>query len=52
MALKLVTAVAAAVILSGCATRYTPAPLAANFPASKQAKLQASYHWGIVADAV
>ena len=52
MALKLLMAVAAGVILSGCATRYTPAPLAANFPASKQAKLQATYHWGIVADAV
>jgi len=52
MALKLAMAVAAGLILSGCATRYTPAPLAANFPSTKQAKLQATYHWGIVANAV
>jgi hypothetical protein len=52
MALKLAMAVAAGLILSGCATRYTPAPLAANFPTTKQAKLQATYHWGIVANAI
>lgn len=52
MALKFALAVAAGLMLSGCATRYTPTPLAANFPATKQAKLQAAYHWGIVAKAV
>ena len=52
MALKLTLAVAAGLILSGCAARYTPAPLAANFPSTKQAKLQATYHWSIVASAV
>lgn len=51
-ALPLAMAVTAALILSGCATRYTPAPLAANFPASKQAKLQAAYHWGVVSKAI
>ncbi|MET0321471.1 MAG: hypothetical protein ABW069_12180, partial [Duganella sp.] len=52
MALKFAMAVAAGLILSGCATRYTPTPLAANFPATKQAKLQATEHWAIVSNAI
>ncbi|WP_229212411.1 hypothetical protein [Duganella sp. HH105] len=37
-------------MLAGCASRYTPTPLAANFPTTKQAKLQAAYHWGVISD--
>lgn len=29
--------------------RYTPAPVATNFPASSQPKLQAAAHWGAIA---
>ncbi|WP_229214748.1 hypothetical protein [Duganella sp. HH101] len=43
-------AVAAGILLAGCASRYTPTPLAANFPTTKQAKLQAAYHWGVISD--
>lgn len=51
MALKTAMALAAGVmLLAGCASRYTPTPLAANFPTTKQAKLQAAYHWGVISD--
>ncbi|OEZ55689.1 hypothetical protein DUGA6_53430 [Duganella sp. HH105] len=50
MTLKTATAVAAGILLAGCASRYTPTPLAANFPTTKQAKLQAAYHWGVISD--
>jgi hypothetical protein len=50
MALKTAMAVAAGILLAGCAARYTPTPLAANFPTTKQAKLQAAYHWGVISD--
>ena len=50
MALKTAMALAAGLVLSGCAARYTPTPLAANFPITKQAKLQAAYHWGVVSN--
>ncbi|MYM27930.1 hypothetical protein GTP58_06310 [Duganella sp. CY15W] len=50
MALKTAIALAAGILLAGCAARYTPTPLAANFPTTKQAKLQAAYHWGVIAD--
>ncbi|CAN7562740.1 MULTISPECIES: hypothetical protein [Duganella] len=43
---------AAALLLAGCASRYTPTPLAANFPTTKQAKLQAAYHWGVISDSI
>jgi hypothetical protein len=49
MALKTAMAVAAGILLAGCASRYTPTPLPANFPVTKQAKLQAAYHWGAIA---
>lgn len=52
MALKTAMALAAGLVLSGCAARYTPAPLAANFPITKQAKLQAAYHWGVVSNSI
>jgi len=50
MALKTAMALAAGILLAGCAARYTPTPLAANFPTTKQAKLQAAYHWGVISD--
>jgi hypothetical protein len=50
MALKTAMALAAGILLAGCASRYTPTPLAANFPTTKQAKLQAAYHWGVISD--
>jgi uncharacterized lipoprotein YmbA len=54
MALKTAMALgaAAALLLAGCASRYTPTPLAANFPTTKQAKLQAAYHWGVISDSI
>lgn len=50
MALKTAMALAAGIVLAGCASHYTPTPLAANFPTTKQAKLQAAYHWGVISD--
>ncbi|MES2160103.1 MAG: hypothetical protein V4476_03005 [Pseudomonadota bacterium] len=50
MALKTAMALAAGMLLAGCASRYTPAPVATNFPTTKQAKLQAAYHWGVISD--
>lgn len=44
------TVLAAALILTGCAARYTPAPLAVNFPIKPQPKLQAASHWGVISD--
>lgn len=52
MALKTAIALAAGILLAGCAARYTPTPLAANFPTTKQAKLQAAYHWGVISDRI
>jgi hypothetical protein len=52
MALKTAMAIAAGILLAGCASRYTPTPLAANFPTTKQAKLQAAYHWGVISDSI
>jgi len=49
MATKAVLALAAAAVLAGCATPHTPVPIAANFPASKQPKLQAAAHWEVIA---
>jgi hypothetical protein len=49
MATKAVFALAAAAVLAGCATPYAPAPLATNFPTSKQPKLQAAAHWDLIA---
>ncbi|MBV7535010.1 hypothetical protein KW842_04420 [Duganella sp. sic0402] len=50
MALKTAMALVAGILLAGCASRYTPTPLAANFPTTKQAKLQAAHHWGVISD--
>src|SRR5476649_278700 len=50
MALKSAMAMAAGLMLAGCAADYTPTPLAANFPATLQPKLQAAYHWAVITD--
>ena len=44
------TVLAAALILAGCAARYTPTPVAVNFPVKPQPKLQAASHWGVISD--
>lgn len=50
MALKSTAAIGAGLILAGCASHYTPAPLAVNPPTTVQLKLQAASHWGLIAD--
>lgn len=42
-------AIAFAAVLAGCATQFSEAPLATNFPTSKQPKLQAASHWNVIA---
>lgn len=49
MVTKKASAIIAIALLSGCATPYSPVPLATNFPTTKQEKLQAAEHWGIIA---
>lgn len=36
-------------LFAGCATPCSEAPLATNFPTSKQQKLQAAAHWNVIA---
>lgn len=36
-------------LLSACATPYSEAPIATNFPTTKQPKLQAGSHWNAIA---
>ena len=36
-------------LFAGCATPYSEAPLATNFPTNKQPKLQAAAHWNVIA---
>lgn len=40
---------AAGVLLAGCATSYSEAPIASNFATTKQQKLQAGSHWNAIA---
>jgi hypothetical protein len=49
MASKIALALVAAAALGGCKTPYSPAPLATNFPTTKQEKLQAAAHWTAIA---
>ncbi len=35
--------------VTGCATPYSEAPVAINFPTSNQKKLQAASHWNVIA---
>lgn len=41
---------AVALLASACATPYSAAPLATNFPTSRQQTLQAAAHWGRIAE--
>ncbi len=43
------TALALAAIVVGCATPYSEAPFATNFPTTKQLKVQAASHWNTIA---
>lgn len=47
---SLSVALAAVLLGGGCATPYSEAPLATNFPTTKQNKLQAGAHWKAIAD--
>ena len=42
-------ALAATALVTGCATPYSEAPLATNFPSTKQPKIQAAAHWNVIA---
>lgn len=39
-------------VMTGCATPYSEAPLATNFPTTKQPKLQTASHWNVIASDV
>lgn len=43
------SALAAGLLLAGCAIPYSPAPVATNFSSTQQPKLQAAAHWGVIA---
>ena len=45
MAIRCGFGLVGALLMAGCATPYTPAPLATNYPSSTQAKAQAAAHW-------
>jgi hypothetical protein len=49
---KAVFALTAAAILAGCATPHSPVPIASNFPYTRQEKLQAAAHWGVIAQSM
>ena len=49
---RILTAFALITVVAGCATPYSEAPLATNFPTSKQPKLQAGAHWNVIANDV
>lgn len=45
----LVAALVALPLVVACATPYSEAPLASNFPTTNQQKLQAAAHWNVIA---
>ncbi|SFV16187.1 hypothetical protein [Pseudoduganella namucuonensis] len=49
MAPKIAVTIMFGALLTGCAARYSPTPLATDFPASRQYQLQAAAHWGAIA---
>lgn len=49
---RFITALLCLPLCTGCATHFSEAPLATNFPTSKQAKLQAAAHWKVIAEDV
>lgn len=46
---RFVTALLCLPFWAGCATPYSEAPLATNFPTLKQPKLQTAAHWNVIA---
>lgn len=48
-AMPLAVVVAFLPLIVSCATPYNEAPLATNFPTTKQPKLQAAAHWNVIA---
>ncbi|MGF6273832.1 hypothetical protein ABIB38_002210 [Massilia sp. UYP11] len=49
MAYRGASALAAGLLLAGCAMPYSPAPVATNFSSTQQLKVQAAAHWGVIA---
>ncbi len=49
---RVATGLAGLVMLGGCAAPYSEAPVATNFPSTKQPKLQAASHWNAIANDV
>lgn len=49
MGIRAAAALAAGLLLAGCAIPYSPVPVATNFASTQQAKLQAAAHWGVIA---
>lgn len=47
---RIVTLVASTMLLAGCVAPYTEAPVATNFEAEKQKKLQSASHWQLIAE--
>lgn len=47
---RIVTLVASSMLLAGCVAPYTEAPVATNFEAKNQKKLQSASHWQLIAD--
>lgn len=41
---------ASSILLSGCTSGFSEAPLATNFPTQEQHKLQAASHWQLISD--
>lgn len=48
MSLKTPIGAIAALLLAGCVAPYSPAPLATNYPVTKQNKPQAAAHWMVI----
>ncbi len=42
--------VAGSLLVTGCTAPFTEAPVATNFEATEQRKLQSAYHWQVIAD--
>lgn len=41
---------AGSIFLAGCTAPFTEAPVATNFEASEQRKLQSAQHWQVIAE--
>lgn len=47
---RIVTLLAGSVLLAGCTAPFTEAPVATNFKATEQNKLQSAAHWQVIAN--